>query len=66
MLWVNDSEAFAPDRAPDYALPFTPQHWGMTEALIRDPDGRSVSLQAPIPPGLTAPDAEAHHHAKYS
>jgi hypothetical protein len=66
VLWVNDSEAFAPDRAPDYAMPFTPQHWGMMQALIRDPDGRSVSLQAPLPPGLTAPDAEAHHREKYS
>ena len=66
VLWVNDSESFAPDRAPDYEMPFTPQHWGMMQALVRDPDGRSVSLQAPLPAGVTAPDAEAHHHEKYS
>jgi hypothetical protein len=65
ILWVHDSEAFAPDRPPDYAEPFTPQHWGVVEALVRDPDGRAVSLQAPVPEGVTAPDADAHHEEKY-
>ena len=65
ILRVADSTAFAPDRAPDFVAPFTPQHWGVDEAIIRDPDGRSVSLQAPIPEGLTAPDTDTHHKAKY-
>ena len=66
VLGVEDSEAFAPDRSVDYAMPFTPQHWGLTQALVRDPDGRNVSLQAPLPAGVTAPDPDAHHHEKYS
>ena len=48
ILGVADSTSFAPTRAPDFARPFTPQHWDVTEALIRDPDGREVSLQAPL------------------
>ena len=65
ILRVADSTTFAPDRAPDFARPFTPEHWGVVEALLRDPDGRNVSLQAPLPEGVTAPDADAHHEAKY-
>ena len=65
VLWVRDSEAFTPDRPADYAERFTPRHWGVVEALVRDPDGRTVSLQAPVPEGVTAPDADAHHKEKY-
>jgi hypothetical protein len=65
ILGVSDSLAFAPDRAPDFAQPFTPQHWGVVEAWIRDPDGRNVSLQGPLPAGVSAPDADAHHEEKY-
>lgn len=65
ILRVSDADAFAPDRPADYARPFTPQHWGVLEALVRDPDGRNVSLQAPLPDGADAPDADAHHDAKY-
>ena len=66
ILWVNDSESFAPDRAVDYAKPFTPEHWGVVEALVLDPDGRGVALHGPIPAGVPAPDADAHHREKYS
>lgn len=65
ILGVPDADAFAPDRAPDVAMPFTPQHWNVLEAHLRDPDGRIVSLQAPVPEGVQAPDAEAHHAEKY-
>jgi hypothetical protein len=65
ILRVADANAFRPDRALDFAQPFTPQHWGVVEALIRDPDGRNVSLQAPPPEGIDTPDAETHHHEKY-
>jgi hypothetical protein len=65
VLRVADSTAFAPERTPDFAVPFTPQHWGVVEALIRDPDGRQISLQAPVPEGVAAPDVDAHHNAKY-
>jgi hypothetical protein len=65
ILRVKDSEAFAPDRAPEFERPFTPQHWGVVEALLRDPDGRIVSLHAPLPAGVPAPDADTHHAEKY-
>jgi hypothetical protein len=65
ILHVADSTAFAPDRTLDIATPFTPQHWGVVEAIIRDPDGRRIGLQAPLPAGATAPDMHTHHDEKY-
>jgi hypothetical protein len=65
ILGVADATTFRPDRTPDFAQQFTPQHWGVVEALLRDPDGRNVSLQAPIPDGVVVLDAEQHHHQKY-
>ena len=53
------------DRAPRFARSFEPQHWGVAEALVVDPDGRLVSLQAPVPDGVVAPDTDAHHEQKY-
>lgn len=49
ILAVADAATFAPERALDYIRPFEPQHWDVTEAIVRDPDGRPVSLQAPLP-----------------
>ena len=60
ILRVADSTAFSPDRTPDFARPFTHQHWGVAEALIRDPDGRHVSLQAPLPNGDVARGTNTH------
>lgn len=51
ILGVADAAAFAPARQPTYAKPFTPEHWGVLEATLLDPDGRPVSLQAPLPEG---------------
>jgi hypothetical protein len=65
VLRVSDSTAFQPNRPPEYVQPFTPQHWGVLEALIRDPDGRRVALEGPIPESIEAPDADLHHHEKY-
>jgi hypothetical protein len=65
ILRVADSTAFAPDRLADFAQPFRPQHWGVVEALVRDPDGRNVSLQAPLPEGIAAPDADARQQENY-
>jgi hypothetical protein len=56
VLEVADAAAFAPAREPDVARPFTPQHWGVLQALLRDPDGRTVSLEAPDPHA-----ASTHH-----
>lgn len=48
ILHVADAAAFSPDPAPACLRPFEPQHWGVTEALLEDPDGRTVSVQAPL------------------
>ncbi len=65
VLGVADSTRFSPDRAAEYARPFEPQHWGVVEALVFDPDGRLVSLQAPVPDGQGTPDMDSHHQQKY-
>jgi hypothetical protein len=65
VLGVSDSTTFNPSRPVDYQRAFEPQHWGVVEALIRDPDGRPISLQAPLPEGTTAPDPDDHHEQKY-
>ncbi len=65
ILRVSDSTSFDPDRPVEFAQQFTPQHWGVVEAHVHDPDGRIVSLQAPVPAGVEAPDADSHHAEKY-
>lgn len=65
ILRVADATAFSPDRPVDFVSPFTAEHWGVMEALISDPDGRPVSLQAPLPAGGAAPDMAEHHAEKY-
>jgi hypothetical protein len=65
ILRVADAGAFAPARAPEFARPFEPQHWGVAEALVLDPDGRMVALSAPLPEGVEAPSADDHHAVKY-
>ena len=65
ILGVTDSIEFSADPKPEFARPFTPQHWAVTEAIIRDPDGRDVSLQAPLPPDAESIDAAEHHRDKY-
>jgi hypothetical protein len=65
VLRVANSTTFAPDPAPEMVTPFTAEHWDAMQAMLRDPDGRLVSLQAPLPEGASAPDADAHHREKY-
>jgi len=65
ILRVADATAFALSAPVEMVQPFTPEHWGVAEALVRDPDGRLVSLQAPLPAGADPPDAAAHHAEKY-
>ena len=52
---VPDSTAFEPPPSAPVDQPFTAQHWEVVEMLVRDPDGRQVSLQAPLPEGVEAP-----------
>ncbi|OAI40691.1 hypothetical protein AYO38_05405 [bacterium SCGC AG-212-C10] len=61
ILRVADAGAFAPQRPVDFVHPFEPRHWAAMEAVIRDPDGRNVSLQAPLPEGVAVPHSDHHH-----
>ena len=47
---VDDAAAFKLDPALDVITPFQPTHWGTQEMTVRDPDGRTWSLQAPAAP----------------
>lgn len=49
-LSVPDAAACALD-GMDVEAPFRAEHWGVMEAVVRDPDGRRVSLQAPLGEG---------------
>ena len=47
ILQVADSGAFVKATALQLDRAFAPQHWGVVEAMVLDPDGREISLQAP-------------------
>jgi hypothetical protein len=48
VLKVADADAFRPDRDLDAVTPFEDTHFGTREMTVRDADGRSGSLQAPL------------------
>lgn len=56
VLRVPDAAGFTPGRDLEFVQPFTAQHWGVLQALARDPDGRTVSLEAPLPEGAGVHD----------
>jgi hypothetical protein len=47
VLKVADSEAFSIDPSVEVVTPFEDTHFGTREMTVRDPDGRTWSLQAP-------------------
>ncbi len=49
LVGTSDADSFEPPRAGTVEHPFTGRHWGAAELLLRDPDGRHVSVQAPLP-----------------
>jgi hypothetical protein len=55
ILLADDATAFEPPGSATVDEPFTPRHWGMVELMLRDPDGRTMSVQAPLPDGVEAP-----------
>jgi hypothetical protein len=55
VLRAEDANAFAPPSSATVAKPFTAEHWGVLEMHLVDPDGRHVSVQAPLPQGASAP-----------
>ena len=49
MLVASEAAAFTPPGSGTVVRPFEVQHWGVLELLLADPDGRRVSVQAPLP-----------------
>ena len=47
VLKVADAEAFSADGVVEVVTPFEDTHYGTREMTVRDPDGRTWSLQAP-------------------
>lgn len=47
VLKVADAAAFRAEGPVEVVTPFQPTHWGTQEMTVRDPDGRTWSLQAP-------------------
>jgi methyltransferase (TIGR00027 family) len=50
MIAVTEAARFSPPSAGTVLRPFEPQHWQALEMLLADPDGRELSVQAPLPP----------------
>ncbi|MEV8632394.1 VOC family protein [Streptosporangium sp. NPDC051023] len=46
-LKVPDADGFRPDPVVEVVKPFEDTHYGTREMIVRDPDGRLWSLQAP-------------------
>ncbi len=44
---VPDADTFHPDPEIDVVSPFEATHWGTKQMVVRDPDGRLWSLEAP-------------------
>jgi len=50
MVAVEDAARFSPPSSATVLRPFEMQHWPALEMLLADPDGRELSVQAPLPP----------------
>jgi uncharacterized glyoxalase superfamily protein PhnB len=48
VLKVTDADAFSIDPSVEVVAPFEDTHFGTREMTVRDPDGRTWSLQAPV------------------
>ncbi|MCU1427536.1 MAG: hypothetical protein JWL83_1536 [Actinomycetia bacterium] len=59
LVGADDAASFAVPASGTLDHDFEPRHWGVTEMVVLDPDGRRISVQAPLPEGVDAP---ADHH----
>ena len=57
LVRADDADGFEPPRAGTVEHPFTGRPWGSAEMLLRDPDGRPVSVQVPLPAAAEEPAA---------
>lgn len=46
---VRDAKQFTPPSSATVVHPFEKQHWPALQMLLRDPDGREVGVNAPLP-----------------
>jgi hypothetical protein len=61
VIAVAEAARFTPPRAGAVVRPFEAQHWQVLEMLLADPDGRQLSVQAPLPAAKSGPTTEKHH-----
>src|SRR3954465_15123496 len=59
-LGAADAERFEPPRAGTVVRGFEPQHFPVLELVLADPDGRELSVHAPLP-GAAAGATEGRH-----
>ena len=52
MLAIEDATTFTPPAAGAIQRGFEPQHWGVSEMGLLDPDRRPLSVQGPLPAGV--------------
>lgn len=55
VVTADDSTTFEAPSAGTVESPFVAQHWQVMEQMLRDPDGRQLSIQTPLPAGVKAP-----------
>lgn len=48
VLHVADAATFKPDPIVEVVTPFEETHWGTQRMVVRDPDGREWSIEAPL------------------
>ena len=53
---VDDATTFTVPAAGTVQRGFEPQHWGVSEMLLFGPDRMPLSIQAPLPPSVEAPE----------
>ncbi|HVJ16845.1 MAG TPA: hypothetical protein VM686_15500 [Polyangiaceae bacterium] len=49
VLATANAATFTPPNSGTVVRPFEAQHWGVLELVLADPDGRHLSVQAPLP-----------------
>jgi hypothetical protein len=59
LVGADDPDGFEPPRAGTVEHPFIGRRWGSAEMLLRDPDGRHVSVQTPLPAAGGEPAADS-------
>ena len=59
LVGTSSADSFQPPSAGTVEHPFTGRTWGAAEMLMRDPDGRHVSIQAPLPGSASEPAADS-------